>query len=112
MPNKWQCLHQFQQYRISNVISNVQAKPTVIKLTNHSTVKKKTVMFSKENTPSIIVIDHSIKEFEPYDLANVNSKVTKEGEVKDKTGLKLTEFAVTDNPEKLIQLTLIIPRSD
>ena len=88
MPNKWQCLHQFQQYRISNVISNVQAKPTVIKLTNHSTVKKKTVMFSKESTPSIIIIDHSIKEFEPYDLANVNSKVTKEGEVKDKDWIK------------------------
>ena len=57
-----------------------------------------------------IIFDHTINEFEPYDLANVDIKVTKEGEVKDKTGLKITEFAVTESREKLIQLTLIIPR--
>ena len=47
-----------------------------------------------------------------YDLTNVNSKVIKEGEVKDKTVVKLTELAATDNREKLTQLTLIIPRPD
>ena len=47
-----------------------------------------------------------------YDLTNVNSKVIREGEVKDKTVVKLTELAATDNREKLTQLTLIIPRPD
>ena len=33
-------------------------------------------------------------------------KVVKEGEIKDKNGLKLKEFTVTDDGETLIQLTL------
>ena len=102
LPNMWQLLHQLQ---------HTQVKQTGIELTNQSTVKGKRLMFSKDNTQNIIIIDTIINEFEPDDLANVNIKVIKEGEVKDKTELKLTEFAVTDSKEKWIQLKLIIPRS-
>ena len=52
-------------------------------------------MFSKDNTQNIIIIDTIINEFEPDDLANVNIKVIKEGEVKDKTELKLSLLLLT-----------------
>ena len=106
-PDKWKRLHQFQRDNRSCVISNVvRTKPTEVKLTNHSTVKGKTLMFSKDNTQKITTIDQIINECEPYDFANVKIKVVKEGEIKDKNGLKLKEFTVTDDGETLIQLTL------
>ena len=84
----------------------MRTKPTEVKLTNHSAVKGQTLVFSKDNTQKITTIDQIINEFEPYDFANVKIKVVKEGEIKDKNGLKLKEFTVTDDGETLIQLTL------
>ena len=38
-------------------------------------------------------------------FANVKIKVVKEDEIKEKTGLRLKEFTVTDDEDTLIQLT-------
>ena len=65
-PGKWKHLHQFQRDNRSCVISNVvRTKPTEVKLTNHSTVKGKTLMFSKDSTQKITTIVQIINECEP-----------------------------------------------
>ena len=62
-PDKWKRLHQFQRDNRSCVISDVvRTKLTEVKLTNHSTVKGKTLMFLKDNTQKITTIDHIIHE--------------------------------------------------
>ena len=50
-PDKWKPLHQLQRDNTSCVKSNVvRTKAIEVKLTNHSSVKGKTLMFSKYNT--------------------------------------------------------------
>ena len=101
--DKWKRLHQFQRDNRSCVISNaIRTKPTEVKLTYHSTVKVKTLMFSNNNTHKITTINQIINEFEPYDFANAKIKFEKGGEIKDKNGFKLKEITVTDDGETLI----------
>ena len=60
----------------------------------------------KDKTQKITTIDQIINEFGPSNFANVKIKAVKEDEIKEKNGLKLKEFTVTDNRETLIHLKL------
>ena len=77
-PEKWQRLKKYQEDSPGCVISSVvqdSCKTNEFKLTNFSTIKPKTLVFSKKAIYQFNALNESINEFEFMELVNVMVRI-------------------------------------
>ena len=106
-PEKHRRLNQYKTDGTSCSITNViRMKETEVKLTNKSTVKEKTLVFTKKESCHFATLDEIINELEPFQYVNLTAKVVQSGSLQRANNLNLREFIVTDNGETTIPVTL------
>ena len=100
-PEKWQHLKKYQEDSTGCVISIVakdSIKTIEFKLTNFSTIKPKTLIFSKEANYQFNSLDEIINEFQFMELVNVMVRIVHAGDIKTtNNNLTLKEYIATDD---------------
>ena len=95
-PEKWQHLKKYQEDSTVCVISSVakdSIKTIEFKLTNFSTIKPKTLIFSKESNYQFNSLDEIINEFQFMELVNVMVRIVHAGDIKTtNNNLTLKEY--------------------
>ena len=89
-PENWRLLDNFQKQGTSCVISSVaRTKPNEVKLTNHTAVKAKTLIFPISPTQKITFLEVIISKLELCEYGNVQMKFVQEGNRENKNRLAL-----------------------
>ena len=100
-PEKWQHLKKYQENSTGCVISSIvqdSYKTNEFKLTNFSTIKPKTLVFSKEANYQFNSLDEIINEFQLMELVNVMVRIVHAGDIKTtNNNLTLKEYIAKDD---------------
>ena len=110
-PEKWQRLKIYEENTNDCVISSVvkdSCKTNEFKLTDFSTIKSKTLLFSKEANYQFDSLDKIIKEFQLMELVNVMVRIVHAGKVKStNNNLTLKEYIATDDGKFQMKIPVV-----
>ena len=99
-PEKWQRLKKYQEDSTGCVISSLvqdSCKTNEFKLTNFSTIKPKTLVFSKDVIYKFNALDKTINEFQLWELVNIMVRIVHAEDIKTtNNNLTLKECIVID----------------